>query len=58
MMNLPPQPGPHEFGGVPVISDTSEIFDGSLSLEVMSKIWYFRSVPVSPWVSASELRIR
>ena len=28
---LPPQPGPHEFGGVPVISETSEILDGSLS---------------------------
>ena len=40
-MNLPPQPRPHESGGVPVISDTSAIFDGSLSLEVMSKIWYF-----------------
>ena len=31
MMNLPPQPGPHEFGGVPVISETSEIFEGSVS---------------------------
>jgi hypothetical protein len=35
---VPPQPGPHEFGGVPVISETSVIFDGSLSREVMSKI--------------------
>lgn len=37
-MNLPPQPGPHEFAGVPVISETSVIFDGSVFLEVMSKI--------------------
>jgi hypothetical protein len=37
-MNLPPQPGPQELGGVPVISETSEILDGSVSREVMSKI--------------------
>ena len=48
MMNLPPQPGPHELAGVPVISETNVIFEGSESLEVMSKIWYFRSMPVSP----------
>ena len=58
MMNLPPQPGPHEFGGVPVISETSEIFEGSVLLEVMSKIWYFKSFPVSPSVRASEFRSR
>jgi len=47
MMNLPPHPGPHEFGGVPVISETSAIFDGSVSLVVMSKIWNLKSLPVS-----------
>ena len=46
------------FAGVPVISEMSEIFDGSEFLDVMSKIWYFRSVPVSPSVSASEFRTR
>ena len=30
-MNEPPHPGPHEPGGVPVISDTREIFDGSVA---------------------------
>src|ERR1700681_2565058 len=44
MMNLPPQPGPQLLGGVPVISDTSEIFDGSLSRVVMSKIWNLKSL--------------
>jgi hypothetical protein len=58
MMNVPPHPGPHDPGGVPVISETSEIFDGSLPRVVMSKIWYLRSFPVSPSVSTSELRMR
>ena len=57
-MNGPPHPGPHELGGVPVISDTSEIADGLVARSVMSKIWYFRSLPVSPSVRISELRIR
>ena len=47
MMNLPPHPDPHELGGVAVISDTSEIFEGSLSRVVMSKIWNLKSCPVS-----------
>jgi hypothetical protein len=38
MMNGPPHPGPHEPAGVPVISETREIFDGSVAREVMSKI--------------------
>ena len=43
---------------MPVISATSVIFEGSVSREVMSKIWYLRSLPVSPSVRISELRIR
>ena len=46
-MNLPPQPGPQLSVGVPVISDTSEIFDGSVPRVVMSKIWNLNSLPVS-----------
>jgi hypothetical protein len=38
MMNFPPQPGPHEFGGVPVISETSLIACGLVARSVMSKI--------------------
>ena len=37
-MNVPPQPGPQEFSGVPVISVTSEIRAGFVSRVVMSKI--------------------
>jgi hypothetical protein len=46
MMNGPPHPGPQESGGVPVISATSEIAAGFVARSVMSKIWYFRSLPV------------
>ncbi len=34
IMKGPPHPIPHEFGGVPVISETNEICDGSVSREV------------------------
>src|ERR1044071_4249310 len=51
-MNVPPQPGPQLFGGVPVISDTLEIFDGSEARVVMSQISNLNFLPVS------QLRIR
>jgi hypothetical protein len=47
LTNGPPHPLPQLPAGVPVISDTSAIFDGSVSRVVMSKIWNLRLVPVS-----------
>jgi hypothetical protein len=46
-MKVPPQPRPQLPAGVPVISDTSAIFDGSVSRVVMSKIWNLNTLPVS-----------
>ena len=46
-MNGPPHPLPQLSGGVPVISETSEIFAGSVSRVVMSKIWNLNTFPVS-----------